>query len=289
MDDVKSDARIPIVQLADDADAIPEVAVGLKRTVVSAGQGAHGRPVKLDLSKRRKVWFFVGRGRTGKTTLIRWMAEKASTASAPVVCIDMDRTNAALTSYIEGVQRLPTVDDTAGVQWLQRGLDAIARSGASALVDLGGGDTILMKLVEEVPSLAGMLGEAGLEVVLVYLLGPQPDDLSPLATFAELGFAPRATVLVLNEGLLGPGVPPDTGFDVLRRHSIFRKAEAAGAPIVRFPRLSPAAEIERRRVHFAQARDGQGPAPLGPFDRARIRHWLERMDEEFAPLGSWMP
>ncbi len=289
MDDVKSDARIPIVQLADDADAIPEVVVGLKRTTVSAGQGVRGRPVKLDLSKRRKVWFFVARGRTGKTTLIRWMAEKAATASAPVICIDMDRTNAALTSYIEGVQRLPTVDDTAGVQWLQRGLDAIARSGASALVDLGGGDTILMKLVEEVPSLAAMLGDAGLEVVLTYLLGPQPDDLSPLATFAELSFAPRATALVLNEGLLGPGAAPATGFDVLRRHSVFRKAEAAGAAIVRFPRLSPAAEIERRRVHFAQARDGQGPAPLGPFDRARIRRWLERMDEEFAPIASWMP
>ncbi|MGH7119633.1 MAG: hypothetical protein ACREFP_11705 [Acetobacteraceae bacterium] len=289
MDDVKSDAGVSVVQLTEDADAIPEVPVGLKRTVVSAGQGARGRPVKLDLSKRRKVWFCVGRGRTGKTTLIRWMAEKAAAASAPVVCIDMDRTNAALTSYIEGVQSLPTVDDAAGAQWLQRGLDSIVRSDASALVDLGGGDTILMKLVEEVPSLAGTLGEAGLEVVLSYLLGPQPDDLSPLATFAELGFMPRATVLVLNEGLLGPGVSADTGFDVLRRHSVFRKAEAAGAAIVRFPRLSPAAEIERRRVHFAQARDGQGPAPLGPFDRARIRHWLERMDEEFAPIASWMP
>lgn len=289
MDDVKSDVRMPVLEPADDAEAIPEVSVGLKRTAVGGGERARGRRVKLDLSKRRKVWFFVGRGRTGKTTLIRWMAEKAAAASAPVVCIDIDRTNATLSSYIEGVQRLPTVDDAGGLQWLQRGLDAIARSGASALVDLGGGDTILMKLVEEVPSLAGMLGEAGLEVVPAYLLGPQPDDLSPLATFAELGFAPRATVLVLNEGLLGPGVPADTGFDALRRHSVFRKAEAAGAAIVRFPRLAPAAEIERRRVHFAQARDGQGPAPLGPFDRARIRHWLERMDEEFAPLASWMP
>jgi hypothetical protein len=269
---------------ADEIDLIPEVAVGVRRSpVVHSPIAARAA---LDLSKKRKVWFFVGRGRTGKTTLLRWIAERSTAA---VTYVDMDRTNAALTSYIDGVQRLPSLDDAAALEWLQRALDRLAASKASALVDLGGGDTVLLRLVEEVPSVAEMLSEAGLELVIAYLLGPQPDDLAPLATFLELGFTPPATLLVLNEGLLGPGIAVETGFNVIRRHSAFARAEAAGAIVLRFPRLLPAAEIERRRVHFSEARDGQGPAPLGPFDRARIRLWLERMDAEFAPVASWMP
>lgn len=271
----------------EDADLIPEVAVGIRRAAVVPERSAG--PAPLDLSGTRKVWFFAGRGRTGKTTLLRWIAERSSAGSADVSYIDMDRTNAALTSYIDGVQRLPATDDATAVNWLQRALDRLTRSQASALVDLGGGDTVLMRLVEEVPGVAEMLSEAGLELVMAYLLGPQPDDLSPLATFLELGFTPPASLLVLNEGLLAPGVAADTGFNIIRRHSAFARAAAAGAVVVRFPRLLPAAEIERRRVHFGEARDGQGPAPLGPFDRARIRLWLERMDEEFAPVASWMP
>ena len=60
------------------------------------------------------------------------------------------------------------------------------------------------------------------------------------------------------------------------------------------PRLIPANEIEVRRILFAQARDGQAPegrevVPLGPFDRARVRHWLDAMAREFQPIASWIP
>ena len=49
-----------------------------------------------------------------------------------------------------------------------------------------------------------------------------------------------------------------------------------------------------KRLHFSDARDGQSPegrqvAPLGPFDRSRVRKWLEAMDAELAPIRSWLP
>jgi hypothetical protein len=60
------------------------------------------------------------------------------------------------------------------------------------------------------------------------------------------------------------------------------------------PRLLPAKEVEDRRVTFAQARDassqpGRRVMPLGPFDRSRIRAWLNQMETEFAPVASWLP
>ena len=45
---------------------------------------------------------------------------------------------------------------------------------------------------------------------------------------------------------------------------------------------------------FAQVRDGKPPEGRkvempGPFNRSRVRKWLAAMDEEFAPVRSWLP
>ena len=62
------------------------------------------------------------------------------------------------------------------------------------------------------------------------------------------------------------------------------------------PRLEPevAGLIEGRRLTFGMARDGQVPegarfAPIGGLERSMIARWLERMEQEFRPVSSWMP
>jgi hypothetical protein len=55
-----------------------------------------------------------------------------------------------------------------------------------------------------------------------------------------------------------------------------------------------AQEIEAKRLGFIQARDALSPAgrkvaPLGPFDRSRVRLWLHTMAAEMAPIMSWLP
>lgn len=248
----------------------------------------------IDLSDRPKAWFLIGRGKTGKTTLIRWMAERMAEAGRRAVLADMDRTNATLSSYSPDVQRPPEGDEAASARWLERLLAFIMEQKTSALIDLGGGDTILRRLIAEMPDLGAMLQEAGVAPVAAYLLGPQPDDLSPLATLEHAGFRPAATALILNEGLANIGGDRDEVFARVVRHSAFCVAMKRGAVPVWIPRLIPAGEIEARRVCFAQARDGvarddRRQAPLGPFDRSRVRAWLANMDTEFAGIVSWMP
>lgn len=267
---------------------IPEISVGIQGPAPL--DKTRPRPVaRLDLSGRPKCWLVVGRGRTGKTTLIRWIGERAASSDNEVVLADLDRTNATLTSYMSGVVRAPTLDDAGTVQWLQKIIGNTMTNQVSTLIDLGGGDTALIQLAGEVPDMPAMVHETGAELVVAYLLGPQPDDLSPLATLRNRGFSPAATVLILNEGLLGAGVDPETGFASVQGHSVFRAAVDAGAIVVRFPRLIPAAEIEKRRISFIEARDALVQPALGPFDRARIRQWLDRMDYEFAPVATWLP
>jgi hypothetical protein len=268
--------------------AIPEISVGIPSATPRTGSPP--LPLaSLDLAGHPKCWLVVGRGRTGKTTLIRWIAEHANTMEHKVVLADLDRTNATLTSYLNGVLRAPALDDAGTVQWLQKIIGNTMANQVSTIIDLGGGDTALVQIADEVPDMPDMVHQSGAELVAAYMLGPQPDDLSPLATLRNRGFSPAATVLILNEGLLGPGVDLETGFASVQAHSVFRAAVDAGAMVVRFPRLIPASEIEKRRISFTEARDALVEPALGPFDRARIRQWLDRMDYEFAPIATWLP
>jgi hypothetical protein len=53
-----------------------------------------------------------------------------------------------------------------------------------------------------------------------------------------------------------------------------------------------AREIERKRLSFAQARDGlapEGTSPIGVYDRSLVRSWLQQMEEAFAPVAGWLP
>ena len=150
----------------------------------------------IDLTGRNKIIFAVGRGKTGKTTLLRWMAETALAAGRPFLMADIDPTNASFASYFEGVSR-PDTDDPAGVnRWLQAFIEYAVKHQTTAMIDLGGGDTTLRTLATEMPGFAQQIEEAGLVPVNFYLVGAQPDDLAPIATLAERGFSPRARAVV---------------------------------------------------------------------------------------------
>jgi len=246
----------------------------------------------VDLTGKPKVWLTIGRGKTGKTTLIRFLVEEAMNAGHQVLIADADRTNPTLSSYIESAQRPPEGDESSHSAWLEKLFTFIMAQKVSAYIDLGGGDTTLRRLVSEVRDLVAVLEAAGVAVVAAYLLGPQTDDLSPLATLEAAGFQPAATALVLNEGLIEASLPREEAFARVLRHSAFREAMARGAAALWIPRLLPAGEIEARRVLFGQAaagavREGRKQTPLGPFDQGRTRGWLDTMRAEFAPVRSW--
>jgi hypothetical protein len=271
-----------------------EVPIGLPP---AATQPAAPRTdLAINLSGKPKVWFTVGAGRTGKTTLIRWAAEIISNNGGSTIYAAADPQNRSLVNYIDGVAQPPTNDALATSRWLEMLLRHAMEQKTSALVDLGGGDTSLHKLLSTFPDLATTLDNAGLVPVAVYLLGPRVDDLAALASFEALGFQPVATVLIRNEGLADPTMDRKDAFARLIRHSAYKEAVGRGAIELWMPRLDPAVaqEIEAKRISFGQARDAQSPkgrkvGPLGPFDRSRVRTWLNTMAMEMAPISSWLP
>ena len=280
----------PTFNFAADSESGPEVNVlGVGTKLPSPIEAASG----IDLSDKKKIIFWIGRGKTGKTTGIRWSAEAAILSGATLLMADMDPTNDTFSQYIDNVARPPDASDPAlSLKWLDKLLQHALQHGISLLVDLGGGDTTLRRLVTQLPDLVEMLEVHGFAVVLFYTVGPQEEDLSPLATMEGLGFKPSATAIVLNEAMAEVGEPRAYAFARILRHSAFLAALGRGAIPIWMPKLLPAHQVEIRRLHFrdaASGQTGQGKTPLGPFDRSRVLNWLQAMDANFDGVKTWLP
>jgi hypothetical protein len=279
--------------------AVPEAAIGLPPSTIdplAASSLAPMHPIP-DLKCKPKVWFVSGPGRSGKTTLLRYVLEAVAVSGSEVMAAALDPQNRSLAAFIEGVDQPPTNEAASVATWLEELLRFAMDEKRSAVLDLGGGDISLSRLLDDAPDLADVMEEAGVAPVAMYTIGPRVDDLSSLASFEKQGFAPKATALILNEGLVSPTQPREEAFGWVLNHSAFRAAVARGAVPIWMPRLDSnvASEIEAKRLQFSLARDGREPASrppvglLGPLNRSRVRKWLGSMDHALEPIRSWFP
>jgi len=242
----------------------------------------------VDLAGKTKIAFAAGRGKTGKTTLLRWIAETSFQRGSTPILADIDPSNASFSRYFDDVAR-PETDYPAGVaRWLQQLIEHCVSEHQSAIVDLGGGDTTLRTLATEMPGLAAAMEAAGVAPVMLYLLGTQAEDLTPALTLSARGFAPKAQALVLNEVAIDAGTTRAEAFGRMTSLPGFIALAETSVPVW-MPRLFAAEAIETRQCRFFDARDGKVTPPLGMFDGARLRAWLDAMDRRLAGISSWIP
>jgi hypothetical protein len=242
----------------------------------------------VDLSGRIKIVFAAGRGKTGKTTLLRWVTETSLRNGGSPILADVDPSNAAFSRYFADVAR-PDTDTPAGVvTWLQELIEHCISEKQSAIIDLGGGDTTLRTLAAEMPGLTEQIEASGLSPVMFHLLGTQPEDLAPALTLSARGFTPKAQALVFNEYSIEPGLTRERAFSRIVGSPSYSPL-ARSSLLLWMPRLQAADAVEARQCSFADARDGHTHPPLGLFEAARIRAWLNVMDRRFSGIGSWIP
>lgn len=263
------------------------------------------RPRGVDLSDRRKLICLIGEGNRGKTTLARLILEWRAMAGLPTLAAALDPRNRTLAHFFAGVVQpgsqdpatrrfVPTFEPGKIAKWLEDALLHLIRDPQDAVFDFGGGDPSLMTVLGSVPDAVEQLEKAGVSVVALYCLGPREADLTALHALEARGFRPRATALVRNEAVALPHVEREVAFARVVRHSAYQAAVRRGAMELWLPRLHEAAgEIEAKRLHFTQARDGISPegrtvAPLGPFNRSRVRVFLDRAAWEMDPIKTWL-
>ena len=287
---------VPLFRRRSVGEDEPETRMGLAS--VGNASTLDGAAVRssLDLSGKPKIWFMIGAGNSGKTVEVRWMVSRMAEQAREAILAALDPANRSLATWFDGVEQPPNSDGAQTARWLREFLTFVMTEKAhNAILDFGGGDTSLAKLIDAAPDIATTLEEAGIAPVACYTLTPRLDDLAALDTLEAAGFKPKATVLMFNEGRVDSTISRDEAFTRIGRHSAVRSAVARGAVPLWMPRLEPEvmAEIEGKRLSFGQARDGVVPsdakfAPIGGLERAMVRRWLERMEQAHSAIPSWL-
>ena len=274
----------------------PETRIGLAS--VSGLPTSDAAPVAsgLDLTGKPRIWFMIGAGNSGKTVEVRWMVGRMAEQGREAILAALDPANRSLATWFDGVEQPPNSDGAQTARWLREFLTFIMTEKThNAVLDFGGGDTSLIKLIDSAPDIAATLEAAGIAPIACYSLTPRLDDLAALDTLENAGFRPKATVLMFNEGRVDSTMSRDEAFARIGRHTAVRSALARGAVPLWMPRLEPEvmAEIEGKRLSFQQARDGLLPtdakfAPIGGLERSMVRRWLDRMEQAHGAVPSWL-
>lgn len=233
----------------------------------------------------------LGRGHNGKSFWARWMIDRAQRRGREVVVADADRTNPALAAYFDGVLTPPSAEPDDMEAWFMALCNEQGEKRFNAVLDLGGGDQLLKSLGRRV-DFAPYFEAHGIEAVAVYLLTPDLDDLAFLRDLEADGlFAPEATILVLNEGLVEGRKSFESAFNAILEHPVFTAAMKRGAKPIAMPRLYHASESTARRLTMSAALAGRsrdGHPPLGVSQRQFIAKWLRDMEQNFAPVAAWL-
>ena len=249
-----------------------------------------------DLTTFVKLWQLIGEGNTGKTVVARYLIEKLIEHDKLGQCViaALAPGNRNLAEFAKGAMQPPSSDPAATAAWAVKRLLAMQKVRWGGVWDFGGGDNSQRMMIRAQPDMAERAEQNGMAIVAAYLFSPRLDDLVFLKTFEQMGFRPRATALILN---LGRADTP-SAFNDIRRQPEYKSALDRGAVELWLPPLAQnvALAIEKARVMFRQARDGEAPegkreAAISLTERFLVREWLERVAAEFQVIeqAGWMP
>lgn len=274
-----------IVQLFSESDEV------LPETPLMIAPAAPWDPVSatgltaVDLTGKPRIIMTFGAGRSGKSTLLRWCVERAQRTRSDegLVLATADARRPTLKRFFPGAM-MPGTPDGA-MAWLEKLLSKLVETRKTAAIDFGA-DMSLVPLLAQLPNLHQVISDAGVEAVALYLLTPRSGDLTVLDGMEKVGFRPVATALILNMGTMMQA-DAEAEFAQIRRHSAYKAAIERGAVEIWMPRLWAARAVEDRGISFHVATEAESGIAL--FDRSRVFHWLNQMDQAFAPIGSWLP
>jgi hypothetical protein len=247
---------------------------------------------------RPKMVVTLGRGKVGKSVWLRWLAETAE-RKRPLRIVDADTNNPVLSQHFKEAERPPALDGDDKQAWIEQQFNELVRAATDdatrhdMLLDVGGNDILLKKLGAEV-QIAEYLEESGVDPVAVHMVGTDEEDLRYLTEVEEKRlFCPKATVIVLNKGLVPSTRSWEMAFKPIIESAIIQKitSPARGAKIVVMPALGCMQQLEIAKLRsFKAALYPEGMQKVGGIAARRVRFWLEKeMPEMRAKIADYLP
>jgi hypothetical protein len=233
----------------------------------------------------------LGRGFGGKSTLLAELAWRAMAAGRPVIVADGDARSRTLSDLFPDAVS-PSSEELPDVKaWLSSVLNAMVKEKRSAVLDLGGGDRVLLEYGRDL-KLVEFCSRRGIEPLAIYVLGPESEDLRHCVSIWEAGyFNPKRLLLVLNEGVIRDGRTVAGAFEGTMNDRGFRAMVEAGAKSFLLTRLACMDEVREHGLSIHDAASGLGPDPLDPVQSFMAEDWLDDLDRNIRTLGisGWLP
>lgn len=245
--------------------------------------------------RRPIITIALGRQRVGKTALLNAMAQYYRERGCPVHVWNADQQNRShsLSTFFQDAKTVPLGGMGDGKAWIEARFEELVQTGCDAILDVGGGATSFARLAAEVPLLEATEA-SGMLVVVMFVTGPDRADLDYLEQFADIGSLPKATAIVMNEGLISSERSAGFVYEAVLQHKAVEAVLCTGGTAVTFPALACMSRVADLGVGFVDAMNGgtsNGEQPLGMFDRMRVnRWWSQEIPAFFQKLPQeWLP
>ena len=252
-------------------------------------------PKVIKPGRRPIITIALGRQRVGKTAFLNVMAQYYRERGCPVQVWNADQQNRShsLSTFFEDAKTVPRGGLEDGKAWIEARFEELVRTGCDAILDVGGGATSFARLAAEVPLLEATEA-SGMLVVGMFVTGPDRADLDYLEQFAAVGSLPKATAIVMNEGLISSERSASFVYEAVLQHKAVEAVVFSGGTAVTFPALTCMSRVADLGIGFVAAMDGgtsNGQQPLGMFDRMRVnRWWSQEIPAFFKELPQeWLP
>jgi hypothetical protein len=236
----------------------------------------------------------LGRGFGGKSTGLSELVWRARNQGRQVIVADGDPRSKTLASMFPDAT-FPATEELPDVkEWLSQVLNRMLAEQRSAVLDLGGGDRVLMEYGRDL-ELVEFCAETGIEPLALYFLGPEEEDLKHVLSIWEAGyFRPKRCMLVLNEGVIREGKTMAGAFAQTLNHPGLNAMMEAGAVPVMMKRLTCMDLVRKSGIGFygaAAGGKGVNGKPLDPTYAFMTKKWLEHLRNERAEHGGeeWLP
>jgi len=245
---------------------------------------------------RPLLWVATGRQRVGKTALLNAAVQYFRAAGSEIAVWNADEQNRthSLSTFFPDAEVPPSGGLADTRAWIEERLAHQAAGGYHAVLDAGGGFTGFSSLLDDVPVVEA-LGAQGVNVVGLFVVGPEQADLDYLQHFADSGkFLPKASAIVFNGGLVLSGRSPNAAFAPVIASKAVQQGVVRGARVVQMPALTCMAAVTDRGLTFADAAEGRvkpGQAPMSMFDPIRVREWwMKKVPAFFDQFPrEWLP
>jgi hypothetical protein len=237
----------------------------------------------------------LGRGRTGGTTFMDFLIQRARRNGKTVRVADGDRLHSTLSGFYPpgepgGALRPQSTEIGDVAEWVTEVVSQAAADQVSMVLDMGAGDSVLEQHAKQM-SLSEFCEASGIALLAVYTVGTAKDDFNDAMTVYEKGYARcDRTLFVMNESLIENGKGAAGAFDFVMDDARYQAIEHK-VRTVRMPNLACMKAMRDENLSAYEAVEGERGAsgrPMSLGHQFTVKTWINRMEQRLSSVEDWL-